>query len=243
MRYGLLLALLPLAACGQSTDPAPAAQESQPAPATAAPVSPASALLDEMVSPRQQGAHAPRDECAELPGATEFRRELAAAVLARDADAVAAMAEPGVRLGFGGDDGRARFREKLVEKDGALFRDLEALLRLGCAADARGGMTIPWIFAQDLGDVDSYSAMLVTGVDVPLRETVKADSAARQTLSWDIVTLDGSWQPDRPMQEVRTSDGTKGFMPTDKLRLLLDYRLLASRGESGWKIAALVAGD
>lgn len=243
MRYGLLLALLPLAACGRSGVPAPVAQESQPAPAIAAPVSPASALLDEMVSPRQQGAHAPRDECAELPGATEFRRDLASAALARDADAVASMAEPGVRLGFGGDDGRARFREKLVEKDGALFRDIEALLRLGCAADARGGMTMPWIFAQDLGEADSYSAMLVTGVDVPLRATAETGSAVQQKLSWDIVTLEGNWQPDRPMQQVKSSGGTKGFVATEKLRLLLDYRLLATRGDQGWKISALVAGD
>lgn len=248
MRYWWLCTLLALAACGEASDPAPAVtpaakRASAAAPAPSAPFPAAQMLLDEQVSPRQQGAYAPRDDCARLPGATAFRRTLAAAVLARDADAVAALALPGVRLGFAGDDGRERLRARLGEKDGELFRELEALLRLGCAADAEGGMTMPWYFAQDYGDVDSYAAMLVTGVDVPLHAAADPGSPVTRRLSWDLVMLDKGWFPEKPLQEATTLGGAKGYVPTDKLRSMLDYRLLAVRQGGVWKISAIVAGD
>lgn len=239
------MALLPLAACGKASDPAPAATQpvatASPA-AVATTASPARALLDGLVSPRQKGRYAPRDDCDTLPGASQFRSALAAAVLARDADAVAALAEPAVRLGFAGDDGRVRLRAKLAE-NGALFGELEALLRLGCARDATGGITLPWYFAQDYGDVDSFSAMLVTGAAVPLLAEGKPGAAVKQTLSWDLVTLDKGWFPEKPFQQATTLSGAKGFVPTDKLRSMLAYRLLATRQGGVWKISAIVAGD
>ncbi|MBW8752569.1 MAG: hypothetical protein JF595_00210, partial [Sphingomonadales bacterium] len=195
------------------------------------------------VRPRQNGTYAPRDECGKLLGAEDFRRALAAAVLARDAAGVAALAQPDVRLGFGGDDGRERLRETLAEPGGELFRQLDALLRLGCAVDAQGGITMPWYFAQDFGDVDSYSAMLVTAADVPLQAAAEADSPVKQRLSWELVTLDGGLEPDGPFQKVVTAAGARGYMPTGKLRSLLDYRLMAVRQGGAWKISALVAGD
>lgn len=250
MRRWTLCALLVLAACGKSPDRAPAEQggEATGTPAarpagTSSASAGAQALLDGLVVPRQRGPLAPHDDCGALPGATEFRRALAAAVLAKDADAIAAMALPTVRLGFGGDDGRKRLRARLAENGGALIGELAALLRLGCAADARGGITIPWYFAQDYGDVDSYSAMLVTGVDVPLRAAADPGSAVRQRLSWELVTLDGGLSPGKPFQQVTTPGGARGFVATDSLRSLLAYRLLATREGGAWKIAALVAGD
>jgi hypothetical protein len=247
MRYWWACALLALASCREAPPSAPADQASSPAPAATASAKAAAglaqALLDDLVVPRQKGPSAPRDDCAEVPGATEFRTALAAAVLARDADAVAALALPGVKLGFGGDDGRDRLRSRLGEHEGALFREIEALLRLGCAADAEGRITMPWYFAQDYGDVDSYTAMLVTGVDVPLHATADPTSAVKQRLSWDIVSLVEGLAPARPFQQVTTSAGTQGFMPTDRLRSMLDYRLLAVQQGGQWRISALVAGD
>lgn len=246
MRYWLLCGVLSLAACGQASDPAPAASESTAAAIAdtgAEAPSAAQALLDGQVSPRQKGTYAPRDDCAPIPGATAFRRALAAAVLARDAEAVAALAEPAVRLGFAGDDGRDRLRAKLPENKGELFAELEALLRLGCATDATGGITMPWYFAQDYGDLDSYSAMIVTGVDVPLLTAADEGAAVKQSLSWDLVTLDKGWFPEKPYQEATTLAGVKGFVPTGRLRSMLDYRLLATRQNGAWKISAIVAGD
>jgi hypothetical protein len=242
MRYGLLCGVLTLAACGQASDSAPAASRGTPAAATPAAPSAAQALLDAMITPRQTGAYAPRDDCAKLPGATEFRRALAKAVLARDVEAVATLADPAVRLGFAGDDGREQLRTKLAE-NGELFGELEALLRLGCASDATGGITMPWYFAQDYGDLDSYSAMIVTGSDVPLHAAANAGSAVKQRLAWDLVTLDDGWMPEKPFQKTTTLAGAKGFVATEKLRSMLDYRLLATRRDGAWQISAIVAGD
>lgn len=257
MRYiGTLTLAIFLASCGSDREPTeapsggpePSAVPSEtPAPVATAsdpdPTKRAALWLDENTEPRQQGRYAPRDECATLPGARAFREKLAAAVLARDAEAIAGMAVPDVRLGFGGQDGRARLLQKLKAADGALMSELEQLLPLGCAGTDGGGLTIPWYFAQNFGDTDSYSAMLTTGTDIPLLATANSGAAVRQRLSWDIVSLEGGLKPGAAFQQVRTAKGQKGYIATAQLRSLLDHRLLAVRQGEEWKITALLAGD
>jgi hypothetical protein len=254
MRYlGGLAVLVLLAGCNSSSEPpeapptervaasdpaAPAAIASDPDPTKAA-----SLWLDRQTEPRQQGKYAPRDECGELPGARAFREKLAAAVQAGDADAIVAMAVPDIRLGFGGEDGQKRLRTALRAPDGKLMNELGQLLQLGCAEGEGGGLTIPWYFRQDFGDVDSYSAMLVTGVDVPLLAAAKPDAATVARLSWNLVELTGGLRPDAAYQQVKTTQGKAGYIATDKLRSLLDYRMLAIRQGETWKITALLAGD
>jgi hypothetical protein len=246
---GLVLVLtLALAACNpapskqapsdSASDAAPAATGTTPPPSEGA-----TALLDSLSNPRQKGRYAPRDECAEQPGATEFRHQLAAAVAKGDAQAIAALASPNVKLGFGGDDGKARFLERLQDPDGELMAELRQVLPLGCAVNPEGNLTMPWYFAEDMGDIDTYAAMIVTGEDVPLYTRADAASPAKQRLSWDAVELRGGLFPDRAFQRVRTNDGTEGFVATGKLRSLLDYRLLVSRENGAWKITAIVSGD
>ena len=178
MRKVLFGGLLFLAACGSASDKAPDGQ-GQGKPSGAAARSSASAApsaaqqaeeqLGRFVSPRQAGRFAPRDDCAKAPGAAAFRLRLAEAVARRDAPAVAALADPAIRLSFGDDNGRERFLQKLQAPDGEAMRELGALLPLGCAIDEGGGLTMPWFFAQDMGDIDGYDAMLVQGTGVALR--------------------------------------------------------------------------
>jgi hypothetical protein len=220
-----------------SLAPPPAATATDPDPTKAAAL-----WLDRQTEPRQKGRYAPRDACGNLPGARAFREKLAAAVLARDADAIGALASEDIRLGFGGDDGRKRLVARLKAPDGKFMHALAQLLQLGCAP-SEGGLTIPWSFAQDHGDVDSHSAMLVTGVDVPLQAAADAGSPVRQRLSWNLVTLDQGLLAGKPFQQVTTLTGGQGYMATDKLRALIDYRLLATRRDETWQITALVAGD
>ena len=247
MRYlcGLAAVAL-LAGCNSSSD-----QPASLATATGAVAIPAAASaddttaawLDMQVVPRQQGRYAPRDECGNLSGAREFRLRLADAVRKRDADTIAAMAVEDIRLGFGGQDSRKRFLQQLKASDGKAMGELEQLLQLGCAAADGGGLTIPSYFAQDFGDTDSYSAMLVTGVDVPLRTRAEANAPVIEGVSWDVATLVGGLRPDAAFQQVKTASGRTGFVETGKLRSLLDYRLLAVKQGDDWKITALLAGD
>ncbi|MCK9544749.1 MAG: hypothetical protein M0R03_22245 [Novosphingobium sp.] len=249
---GALIAALPVAACSQDNSGNDAAREASARPEnTGASPGMAVAPLDDgprqlltgKLEPRQAGPWAPSDECGGVPGANPFRLALAHAVLALDADAIAAMALPGVRLGFGGDDGRDRFREALAAPDGKLLGELREVLSLGCAPDRSGNLVMPAYFARDPGDIDMYSAMLVTGADVPLLAEGKAGAKMVRVMSWEVVSLDGDLQADKPYQRVKASDGAAGWVAGTALRSLLDYRLLATRDRGEWKISAFLAGD
>ena len=50
-------------------------------------------------------------------------------------------------------------------------------------------------------------------------------------------------KPDDPFQKVETTGGETGYIATDKLRSLIDYRLLAASRNGTWRIVSLVAGD
>ena len=84
--------------------------------------------------------------------------------------------------------------------------------------------------------------MLVTGEAVPLLTAPDPKSKPVEAISWNLVTLN-TLKPDDPYQHVSTMDGKQGYIATDKLRSLLDYRLLATQRNGKWSIVALVAGD
>ena len=192
--------------------------------------------------PLSEGPYAPRDTCTDLPGAADFRQKLAEAVLARDAGAFVALAAEDIKLDFGGGTGRAELKKRLTSKDWKLWDELGELLALGCAANSQGGLTIPWYFEQHIDNVDQTSGMLVVGENVPLRAAPDPDGKPIEAISWDVVTL-STLKPDDPFQHVTTLGGTKGYIATDKLRSLLDYRLLASSRNGKWSVVSLVAGD
>jgi hypothetical protein len=232
MRVPLAIALL-LSCAACSKEDAPAENVEQAAEQFVAPASP---------SPLAKGKWAPQDTCANVEGADQFRSQLAAAVRARDVDGVLALAADDVKLDFGGGSGRAELRSRLSDASLGLWAELDALMALGCAANDEGGITIPWFFDQDLGAEDPYYAMLVTGEDVPLLE--RPDAAARPlaTISWDLVEI-ASLNPESAFQRVELEDGKVGFIATDKLRSLIDYRLTASSRNGRWRIISFVAGD
>lgn len=238
-RLTAVLGALALGGCALPVVPEPAAV---PAVAPDAPDR-AAALLGGLTTPRQNGPYAPRDDCDRLPGASAFRHKLADAVVRGDAGALAAMASPEVKLGFAGDDGRDRFLARLMRPDDELMAEIARLLPLGCAVNAGGGLTMPWHFAQDMGDIDGFEATIVTGEEVPLRRAADATAPVLRRLSWDLVALDAGLYPERPYQQVRLADGTRGHVETRRLRSLLDYRLLVDREGGEWRITAILAGD
>jgi hypothetical protein len=193
-------------------------------------------------APLAEGPYAPRDTCGDLAGAEAFREKLAEAVMARDANAFVALAAEDIKLDFGGGTGRAELKKRLTGKTWMLWDELDQLLELGCAANSQGGLTIPWYFEQHIDKVDSMSGMLVVGEKVPLLPAPDAKGQPLATLSWDVVTLT-ALKPDDPFQHVATTGGIEGYIATDKLRSLLDYRLLATSRNGKWSIVSLVAGD
>jgi len=189
-----------------------------------------------------QGPYAPRDTCGDLEGAAEFRQALAAAVAERDADALVALAAEDVKLDFGGGTGQAELKKRLTAEDRQLWQELGELLTLGCSANKQGGLTIPWYFDQTISNVDPFMGMIVTGETVPLLSAPDEEAEIVASLSWDVVEID-ALKPDDAFQKVETRDGKQGFIATDKLRSLIDYRLLAASRNGNWRIVSLVAGD
>ncbi|MGX7951968.1 hypothetical protein ACWPM1_05315 [Tsuneonella sp. HG249] len=192
-------------------------------------------------TPFAKGEFAPRDECADVPGAAAFRAQLAAAVEARDAAKLIALAAPDVQLDFGGGAGTAELRSRLTEEEGALWSELDALMALGCAANEAGGITLPWFFDRDFGTRDPMMTMIVTGEDVPAYRSAESGKPAG-SLSWDAVELEGFY-PERARQQVKTAEGETLFVATDKLRSVIDYRLIASSRDGKWSFTSLIAGD
>ena len=233
MRVPLAIALL-LSCTACSKEDAPAEDVEQAAEQLVAPTAPE--------SPLAKGKWAPQDTCAEVEGADQFRTRLAAAIKARDVDGVVALAADDVKLDFGGGEGSAELRKRLADPTLGLWDELDALMALGCSANEEGGITIPWFFDQDIGDTDPYYAMLVTDEDVPLLE--RPDPASKQlaTVSWDLAEI-ATLNPESAYQRVELTDGKVGFIATDKLRSLIDYRLSASSRNDRWRIISFVAGD
>jgi hypothetical protein len=246
---GLLagLALVALAGCSSGDEASAAPEKSDlaaPLPEEALPedATPDTAhkYLTSLTNPPQTGPWHPRDECIDQPGALAFREKLAAAVLARDADALVALSAKDIMLDFGGGAGTSELKKRLAASDQYLWKALQNLLPLGCAVGADGSLTVPWYFAQDIPLDDPYFGMMVKGVDVPVRDAPKPDAKVIRKISWDAVEV----QSDPAVfAEVKTGDGKKGYIETAKLRAIIDYRLVAEKHDGEWKLTALVAGD
>ncbi|MFC3097295.1 hypothetical protein [Alteraurantiacibacter palmitatis] len=232
--------LLAMAACGEAEGP-PVASDTQAA--TAAPGTPEE-LLTRYTALSPAGEFAPRDECLNLAGAPEFRRALAQAVIARDADALVALADPAIGLDFGGGAGVDTLRARLTDPEYGLWEELEAILPLGCAAGTDGNsLTVPHYFAADIGTRDPYATYIAMGSDVPLRASAADDAEILANIGWQAVEVSEYPGEGASYASVTASDGRQGFAAMSDLRSLIDYRLLANRGDDGWKITMLVAGD
>ena len=186
----------------------------------------------EVVPPLAEGPYAPRDECVGLPGAYAYRERIRRA-----------LAAPDVKLDFGGGAGSAELKARLDGEQSNLWRELDALLAMGCAAEGEASMTLPWYFSQEIDEVDPMMGMIVTGEGVPLLLAPERDSDVLEAISWDVVQLVDGFRAEDRFPHVETTKDKRGYIATDRLRSLIDYRLLASSRDGKWSITSLVAGD
>lgn len=200
------------------------------------------------VPANRPGAFVPRDACLISSSARSFAASLRAAIARRDARALAQLAAPDVRLDFGGGGGRAELLARLTGQEGAaLWRALDSTANLGCAI-SDGDIVFPWIFAQELGDVDPFDVLLVTGPAVPLYARAEGKGLPLARLNWQLVIAQGEGlEPDaakHPLRRISViSSPLEGYVPSASLRSVIDYRLIVRRTQAGWRIAAFVAGD
>lgn len=192
-----------------------------------------------------EGSFAPQDDCTDVPGAEDFLKQLRAAVKARDTNMLVALAAPDVQLNFGGGTGTGQLRAELSKREWSLWDELDKLTALGCGVNKQGGITLPWFATQDLGLVDPVKSMMVVGekVEIHAAEPNKAEGKGKvlEDISWDVVTLAEDLHPEDDYQKIVTRDGTTGFIATDYLRSLNDYRLVASSRDGKWSFTSLSA--
>lgn len=201
-------------------------------------------ILTRLLSPMQDGPFAPRSDCGGLDGEHAFRVQLARIAEGRDKAALLALTSDNIKLDFGGGAGRASL-DSLLSSDeaGNLWRALDELLPLGCAAQGGESLVIPWFFAQDLGVDDPIDAYVVTGQNVAFFETASGIPEEIDRLSWEAVELIMEDDNFPDMKLVRRSNGMEGFIENTNLRRSIDYRVVADKSDSGWKITAFIAGD
>ncbi len=243
------LLLLGLGACSQAD--APSREMEQAAQKVVA------AMEGEAPQPAV-GPFAPRNECAELPGAAQFLRDLNAAVAERDGDALASLAAEDIKLDFGGGGGIAQLRRRLAEPGGGMWDVLADLTELGCAQNSQGGLTLPWYFEQPLPVADAFAAFIVTGEDVALRSAPTTSAPVIVRLDWAAVELVPGEAAREGFRHVRVVDrpgpaaagdsGPRnappvGYVAEASLRSLVAYRLTAASRNGRWRIISLVEGD
>ena len=202
------------------------------------------AALALLALPAAAGAKSwpPRDTCAAVEGARDWRRTLVTAVANRDVEMLLPLFSEQVLLDFGGGSGHATLRERLDEPTYMLWEELDQLLRLGCAA-SDDGFVLPWYWSQDISEVDGMEGMLAAGTDIPFRAAPSEDAPVIARLSWHAVQLAGEWDPQAEFLPVALPDGRSGYVRQGHLRSLIAHRLLVGRVEGKLLATAFVAGD
>lgn len=233
---GLCSLALLVTACGES--PADEVPTTEPI----APVSEAPSLAEAVAV--AEGPFAPRDECGELYGFDSFRGQLRRAITFQNTDSLTALVDPDIRLDFGGEGGIDALKSRLAD-DPSLWSEMSDAIALGCSAEGDTAATMPWVFANLPEGADATSTYLVTANDAPVRAAAAETADSTGTIGWDLVTLAGDAPAeDAAFVEVSTLGGeTTGYVAAESLRPITDYRILANRGDSGWKVTAFVAGD
>ncbi len=232
---GLCSLALLVSACGDG--PADEAPVTEPT----APVSEAPSLSEAAAS--AEGPFAPKDDCGDLYAFDSFRGQLRRAITFQNADSLTALVDPNVKLDFGGNGGIDELKSQLAD-DPELWSEMSDAIALGCSADGDTAVTMPWVFANLPEGAEATSTYLVTANDAPVRAEAAETAESNGTIGWDLVTVSEAPAEGAEFVEVSTLDGkTSGYVAAESLRPVTDYRILANRGDDGWKVTAFVAGD
>ena len=164
----------------------------------------------------------PADEASQQPDFFTFRARLQTAVAAKDVVAIIAAADPNIRLGFGGDDGAARFKESLTREKAARFWvEFARVLALGGAFKGANAFHAPFYFANWPNGADSFECGVIVGRGVNVRREPRADAAVVGTAHYDLVRhmvagvkdVPDGWAP-----IVLSNGGAASFGPTISAR-------------------------
>jgi hypothetical protein len=235
----LLFAVLLFSACSRDTverASPPVSTTEQATTSTPAPEAPQPPAAPSVNGPKLAFV----DEGAKDPSFVAYREKLLAAVRARDAKGVVALADPKIRTSFGGGGGAADL-EKLLARPG-MFEQFEQILTLG-GSFREGSFWAPYVYSAYPDSSDAFSTVAVIADDVPLHEQADASSKVLATLSHDIVDRVAAPGERGAWLQVKTADGKTGYVESKFVRSPIDYRAGFLKSNGTWRMNALVAGD
>ena len=189
----------------------------------------------------------PTDSCARDRSFVAFRNALLAAIARKDAAFILAAATDDIQFSFGDDPGRAGFARAWGlnrPATSALWRELSAALRLGCARDEAGEFWAPsmsLVGDENMGE-DFYAAAVAVGPGAALHSGPSDASRTIAPLRWHVVTAQ---HDDGESRWVRVSlvDGREGYVRRALIRSFGDYRAVFAKRGGRWRLTAFVAGD
>ena len=186
----------------------------------------------------------PVDEAIRRPDFFTYRARLQMAVAAHDTDAVLAMVDPNIKLGFGGDDGLRKLRGHLTGADAPEYwRSLGRILALGGAFKSASSFEAPYVFSNWPEGADAFECGAVTGANVAVRQEGRPDAAIVTRTSYAIVRFIGPTSANKGWSMVQLSSGRKGYIHTDFLWGATALRAVFNLAGGQWRMTGLVSGD
>ncbi len=176
--------------------------------------------------------------------AAALHAEIQRIVAARDLEALAALADPEIKLSFGGEYGVDTLREWSGEE--WFWPEWTRITAYppSIAGEGVGAyLAYPWYFAEWPGRFDSYDYMIAAEGAVLLDRPI-ADSAVIADLSFAIVPDDvEDAAPEGWRRLCATDTGPCGFVEDASLASPIGWRAIFQVVDGRWRMTAFIAGD
>lgn len=196
----------------------------------------------------------PQETASRDSSLVAFKAALEAAIEARDAEAVAALASEEITLSFGGDFGRETLVRGLNDEcenvcyigGPGYWSELETALELGGMHSPSDPSVYvsPYTFwmPSPSEEYEGYDILAPSAPDTPLYAGPDQEGPVVTVLQYDVlVILD---EPNRAWFKVKNSLGVTGYVRADDVLRPVGPRVLLEKGEGGqWEMSAFVAGD
>jgi len=186
----------------------------------------------------------PVDEASRRADFVEFRRRLQEAVTRKDAAAVLAAVDPGVRIGFGNSGGAQAFKAEVIDNRAEDFwKEFGTILQLGGRFRMNDAFDAPYTFSAWPENLDSFECLAIIGTRVRLREAARLDARIVTQLDFAIVRATPSAVETPGWRGIQLADGRVGFVSSQYIRSPVDHRALFQFHDGRWWLMAYVAGD
>jgi hypothetical protein len=185
----------------------------------------------------------PRNEAAKDPHFEAFLRDVRSAVARRDGAAILRIADPGIKLDFGGTEGIQYLKKTIDDNDEEFWRELGTALDIGGTFREPDSFSTPYVYSEWPDALDAFSCLAVTATGVRLREKPNATSAIVARLDYDIVEELQDRERIEEWRHVRLWNGQQGYVASQFVRSPIGYRAWFQRTKDGWRLMAFLAGD